>query len=211
MMGLYANGKQIILLLGVIVLLGTVAAEARAQSLFERRSTNQIDQYRNYAARHQGDLLFVLINESTDVENRDERSLDKQGSSSQIQTVLETGQALALVGDQHAGPKGCWVDFLGRPASCHKAIGLFTLTSGAPLLVLAATRRGQPMQFDFEILGLADPEQDDPACANVTTLTQFYNDHLGAAIRAHPEQYWWIHRRWKGTPPKRKAARRQAA
>lgn len=56
-------------------------AEAVAQSLFERRSANQIDQYRNYAARQRGDLLSVVISESTDVENRDERTLDKSGNS----------------------------------------------------------------------------------------------------------------------------------
>lgn len=58
-----------------------VANFAEAQSLFERRSANQIDQYRNYAARGVGDLLSVIINENTDVENRDERSMDKTGSS----------------------------------------------------------------------------------------------------------------------------------
>jgi len=51
------------------------------QSLFERRSSNQIDQYRDYAARNRGDTLSVLIMESTDVENRDERTLDKTGRS----------------------------------------------------------------------------------------------------------------------------------
>lgn len=54
---------------------------AEAQSLFDRRSTNQIDQYRNYAARQRGDLLSVVVSESTDVENRDERTLDKTGTS----------------------------------------------------------------------------------------------------------------------------------
>lgn len=58
-----------------------VASESKAQSLFERRSANQIDQYRDYAARGVGDLLSVIINENTDVENRDERSMDKAGSS----------------------------------------------------------------------------------------------------------------------------------
>lgn len=65
-----------------LFLFASVAADANAQSLFERRSRNQIDQYRDYAARTRGDLLFVLINESTNVENRDERSLDKTGQSS---------------------------------------------------------------------------------------------------------------------------------
>ena len=136
--------------------------------------------------------------------------LPKQGSANQIQAVLDSGYALAMVGDQYAGPKGCWVDFLGQPASCHKAIALFTLTSGAPLLVLGNTRNKKPLCFIGEMLGVMDPEQGHPACANVATLTQWYNDCLTKVIRAHPEQYWWVHRRWKGTPPKRFATRKAA-
>ncbi|MCC9602946.1 flagellar basal body L-ring protein FlgH [Stieleria sp. JC731] len=56
-----------------------------AQSLFERRSANQIDQYRDYVARQRGDTLTVMVAESTDVENRDERVMDKQGQSSSSQ------------------------------------------------------------------------------------------------------------------------------
>ncbi len=61
---------------------GSLTDVGRAQSLFERRSVNQIGQYRNFVARDRGDLLTILINESTDVENRDERSMDKSGTSS---------------------------------------------------------------------------------------------------------------------------------
>ena len=58
--------------------------------------------------------------------------LPKQGCAPRIQQVLDSGGTLSLLGDQNAGSKGCWVEFLGRPASCHKAVALFTLTSGAP-------------------------------------------------------------------------------
>lgn len=54
----------------------------QAQSLFERRSPLQIDQHRSITATRKGDLLTVLINEATDVESVDNRSLDKSGSSS---------------------------------------------------------------------------------------------------------------------------------
>ena len=54
---------------------------ANAQSLFERRAANQVFQYRNVAARQRGDLLSIIIQESTDVENRDERTMDKTGNS----------------------------------------------------------------------------------------------------------------------------------
>lgn len=75
---------RICFLVGVAlaVLQTMLTQSASAQSLFERRSVNQVYQYRDYAARHRGDILSVLINESTELENRDERSLDKTGSSS---------------------------------------------------------------------------------------------------------------------------------
>lgn len=58
-----------------------VATDCFGQSLFERRDARMMNPFTNFVARNRGDLLVVLIDESTDVENRDERSLDRQGSS----------------------------------------------------------------------------------------------------------------------------------
>lgn len=69
----------------MMILMAVQVETASAQSLFQRRSRNQIDQYRDYAARQRGDTLSILIAESTDVENRDERTLDKTGRSSSTQ------------------------------------------------------------------------------------------------------------------------------
>lgn len=137
--------------------------------------------------------------------------LPKQGSSAQVQAVLASGGVLSLLGDQYAGPKGCWVEFLGRPASCHKAIALFPMTSGAPLLAAATTRDGAPMKFTVSWLGTLDPAKSPDAAGSVPNVTQWYNCRLEEAIRLAPEQYWWVHRRWKGTPPKRMLARPRAA
>jgi Kdo2-lipid IVA lauroyltransferase/acyltransferase len=137
--------------------------------------------------------------------------LPKQGSSAQVQQVLESGGVLSLLGDQHAGAKGCWVDFLGRPASCHKAIALFPMTSGAPMLAAMTTRCEAPLKFKIRLVGVLDPADAPSEVGSVPEVTQWYNDRLGEAIHLEPEQYWWVHRRWKGTPPKRMRARRMAA
>ena len=141
--------------------------------------------------------------------------LPKIGSAPQADAVLTTGGTLVLLGDQHAGPKGCWVEFMGRPASCHKAVALFTLLSGAPMLAVACIRRGRPLQFTLELVGVVDPAAAScDALAGVQQLTQWYNDVLAAQIRRQPDQYWWLHRRWR-EPPKRLrqklTAARQAA
>lgn len=137
--------------------------------------------------------------------------LPKEGSAAQVQQVLDSGGILTLLGDQHAGPKGCWVDFLGRPASCHKALALFTLTGGAPMLVSYARRTTAPLRFEIGLPGVADPERGDESLAGVKPLTQWYNRMLESLILAHPDQYWWVHQRWKDDPRARKTAEKQAA
>jgi len=140
---------------------------------------------------------------------RGQYMLPKDGSSQQVQSVLDGGGTLVLLGDQSAGPKGCWVDFLGRPASCHKAIALFSMTTGAPLMVAYARRLDKPLQFELGLEGVIDPADGDQDISGVKPLTAWYNQMLEQIIRRDPEQYWWVHRRWKGEPPQRR--RKQAA
>lgn len=134
--------------------------------------------------------------------------VDKDGCAAEVDDHLNQGGILALLADQHAGPKGCWVDFLGVPASCHKALALFSLGPKAPMLVGSTRRLNQtPMQFEMSCVGIADPLNDaDGHCESVTTLTEWYNDRLAVAIGMAVEQYWWLHRRWR-TPPPRVAKR----
>ena len=68
-----------VLTIAVVVLSVNVT---HAQSLFDRRDQRLVDPYSNIVAHQKGDLLQIVINENTDVENRDERTLDKRGSSS---------------------------------------------------------------------------------------------------------------------------------
>ncbi|MDG2385599.1 MAG: lipid A biosynthesis acyltransferase [Pirellulaceae bacterium] len=121
--------------------------------------------------------------------------LDKRGTAIQIDRVLHAGETLVLLGDQAAGPKGCWVNFFGRPASCHKAVALFSLVNRAPMLLAYSKRNRQPLQFEVGVSALFDPLTDE--IAGVKQLTQWYSDQLETIIRTDPSQYWWLHRRWK--------------
>jgi KDO2-lipid IV(A) lauroyltransferase len=132
--------------------------------------------------------------------------LSKTGSSGQIESILERGGILGLLGDQYAGPKGCWVDFFGRPASSHKAIALFTLGSGAPTIFCYTRRLGRPMRHMLGMQGLLDPRQASPDQLNVKAITEWYTQCLERTIREAPEQYWWLHRRWKDTRIKKPAS-----
>ena len=133
--------------------------------------------------------------------------LPKEGSSVAVQELLEAKGTLALLADQHAGLKGCWVDFFGHPTSCHKALALFVLSSHAPMVVNYTRRLDRPLRFEMGITGIADPSlldsESPPAYLDsVVALTRWYNEKLEEAIRLAPEQYWWLHRRWRGIPDK---------
>jgi KDO2-lipid IV(A) lauroyltransferase len=124
--------------------------------------------------------------------------LPKQGSAKQLDAILQSGGTMMLLGDQSAGPKGVWVEFFGRPASCHKAVALFSLVNRAPML-FAYTVRVRPLKFRVGLSAVFDPLTDSDL-SGVKRLTQWYNDQLERAVRQYPGQYWWLHNRWKNKP-----------
>jgi KDO2-lipid IV(A) lauroyltransferase len=123
--------------------------------------------------------------------------LPKHGSSQQIEELLKSGGTLVLLGDQHAGEAACWVDFFGRPASTHKAVALFTLSGNAPTSTGCVYRKGAPMHFEMRVADLVDPADADFKLGSIPLLTQWYTRCLEDLIRVAPNQYWWLHRRWR--------------
>ncbi|MBI2823928.1 MAG: lysophospholipid acyltransferase family protein [Planctomycetia bacterium] len=115
-----------------------------------------------------------------------------------ILAVLARGGTMGFLADQYAGSKGCWVDFFGRPVSAHKAIALFSLTHEAPMVVGYTYRRGKPLHYQMAVAGVADPKKlDSEVTAGVKPLTQWYTSRIEGFVREMPDQYWWLHNRWK--------------
>jgi KDO2-lipid IV(A) lauroyltransferase len=129
--------------------------------------------------------------------------LPKKGSSEQIQELVAGGGILTLLGDQSAGNKACWVNFFGKPASTHKAVALFSLANEAPTMVSYARRLGRPMEYEVGPAAIVDPRAADFSLRSVPLLAQWYTNQLEALIRDVPDQYWWLHKRWKGQPTAR--------
>ncbi len=131
--------------------------------------------------------------------------LPKRGSSAAVQQLLESKGTLCILADQHAGPKGCWVDFFGHVTSCHKSLALFVLSADAPMMVTYARRLNRPLRFEIGLTGIADPalrsSVNPPSyLGSIQEMTRWYNRKLEEAIRMAPEQYWWLHRRWREVP-----------
>lgn len=130
--------------------------------------------------------------------------IPKEGGSERLMKVLGDGGIVGILADQYAGSKGCWVDFFGRPASAHKAIALLSLGNDIPLVVVSCKRTGGPMHFTQYAHAVFDPRTAPPEMQNVKAVTQWFTSEFEKFIRDTPDQYWWLHRRWRDKREKKK-------
>ena len=137
--------------------------------------------------------------------------IPKNGGYDQILEVLGRGDSMTFLADQYAGPKGCWVEFFGRPASAHKAIALLALDNDAPVAICSARRVGPPLHIELGTWATADPREAGEEVGSIRALTAWYTKRLEEVVRLAPGQYWWLHRRWKDTRKPRKRVNKQAA
>jgi KDO2-lipid IV(A) lauroyltransferase len=141
-------------------------------------------------------------------ERTGQKILAKKGDFDRMQAILTGGGVIATLGDQDAGQRGQFVGFFGRPASTHKAIALLALEHRVPLLVIGVRNTGRPMCYQLVVDELIQPEEYEGQPDAVRAITQRFTTALERVIRTAPEQYFWLHRRWKHEPPK---PRRRAA
>ena len=139
-----------------------------------------------------------------------QRILYKEGDFERIQAVLAGGGVIATLGDQDAGRRGQFVDFFGRPASTHKAVALLALEFNAVMAVIGVPRIGDTMRYEIRAEEVILPEEYAGRPDAVRAITQRFTAALERMVRRAPEQYFWLHRRWKHEPPVRKAKCRAA-
>ena len=138
--------------------------------------------------------------------------IPKKGGFDQMVEVLRHGRTLVILGDQDAGPNGLFVDFFGRPASTHKAIALLAIENQAPIFVVYARRLGDRFAYEIGIEDVIDPAEFAGSSSDVRDITQRFTSALERVVRRDPEQYLWLHRRWKHQPkPRGRKARAAAA
>ena len=136
-------------------------------------------------------------------ERTGQRLIPKTGGYDQMLAVLRDGGVLSFIADQDAGQRGLFVDFFGRPASTHKAIALLALAHHAPVVVGYARRVGPGFRYEVGCEDLIEPDAWTGTADDARLLTQRYTAALERIIRRDPDQYLWLHRRWKHQPKTR--------
>ncbi|MEY2342780.1 lysophospholipid acyltransferase family protein [Acidithiobacillus sp. IBUN Pt1247-S3] len=122
----------------------------------------------------------------------------KDGGIRGLLQALQKGEVVGVLPDQNVDPReGVFAPFFGRPACTTPLLARLAQRRGSPVFGLFAYRLSAGEGFEIEIVPLPDgfPSGDDEADAAAM------NAALEAAIRRAPEQYWWVHRRYKDPAP----------
>ena len=122
--------------------------------------------------------------------------IQKKDAAREILRALSAGEAVGILIDQNTTPaEGVFIDFFGRKACAGTAFVKFAHHTGAPVVpgyaLWSESEKRYVLRFDPEI-AMQDDVQGD---------TQRVHAHLESVIRAHPDQWLWVHRRWKTRPP----------
>ena len=130
--------------------------------------------------------------------------LPKSGSLDAILDRLAAGDIVVFPFDQHAGRRdGVRVEFFGHSAGTFRSVALIAQASGAPVLPAASWRAPDGrhvLRFEAPLELVAREDVGEEIRAN----TRLFNAALERMIVRHPEQWWWVHRRWKAWPAKNK-------
>lgn len=126
--------------------------------------------------------------------------LYKKGATDRAPQILQAGGTLCFIADQDAGRKGIFADFFGRKASWYKSIGLLAMQSRAPIIAGQMVRVRRGFRYRMEVERIIRPEEWEGREHPLQWITETFAAAMESAIRRHPEQYLWAHRRWKTRP-----------
>jgi len=118
----------------------------------------------------------------------------------QILSALHQKKAVAFLIDQNVvGNRGVYVDFFGRLAYTHKVVALMAIKTGAPVIPSFMHRvegGGHRLVYGKALPLLKTGNRDHDVWINTQIMTRAVED----AVRQHPEQWLWMHDRWRKQP-----------
>jgi len=120
-----------------------------------------------------------------------------RNSSFDILKSLKKNAAVIFVLDQFMGPPlGVRTTFFGKPTGTAVSLALFAEKTGAPV-VPCYTYREKNGRYTVVFEKPLSFERQDDKNSTLQFMSQKYTDKIEEMVRAYPEQWMWLHRRWK--------------
>ncbi len=120
---------------------------------------------------------------------------DRQAGFEPVIELLRSGGGVGVLSDQHAGDHGLWTPFFGRLASTSPLAGLLAKRTRAALIAAAVYTTG-PARWRIVFT-----ERFDQPGTSVAAITSRINEVIEQQIRVAPEDWFWVHNRWKTPKP----------
>jgi Kdo2-lipid IVA lauroyltransferase/acyltransferase len=124
------------------------------------------------------------------------RMIPKKRSMRRILNSLQRNECIGILFDQDPGiANGVFADFFGRPTCTNKGLAFLALKTEAPVIPVFIARREMKFVIEFEkeisLVKSTDANRD------LIYYSAVYNKSIENFIRRYPDQWFWVHRRWK--------------
>lgn len=128
--------------------------------------------------------------------------LNKKTETGEIIKLLRSGATIGFLLDQNVGrEKAVFVDYFGKPAATNKALATIALRTGAPVLPTFIIRKEGGHKVVFE-KPLTLPRTGNLK-NDLVEITALFTKKIESYVRRFPDQWLWLHRRWRTQPPDR--------
>jgi len=133
------------------------------------------------------------------------RPIEKNRAARSILKVLSEGGTVGVLSDHNTSFENVFVNFFGVPAATTSGLARIALRTDAAVvpgfLVWDQNRREYRLQFQPAVALTRTGNEEADVVENTARFTRVIEDH----VRAHPDQWLWVHKRWKTRPPGEKS------
>jgi len=130
------------------------------------------------------------------------RQIDKTNSASPILRTLRSGGTVGVLADVNSHPKeGVFVPFFGIPACTANGIAMLAIRANAVIVPMFAIWDDEKGKYFIHHDEIIEPVSTSDRKRDIEETTALCVAATERVIRAYPEQWIWIHRRWKTRPP----------
>jgi KDO2-lipid IV(A) lauroyltransferase len=129
-------------------------------------------------------------------ESRGMRLIPRRGAMEFAPVVVRAGGTVAMLLDQRARVKPVLAPFFGRDARCDRSASVLVRRLQAPIVFAACYRTADPLRYRLVVPRVVRP--DELRGKSAEDVAALVNVELEKLILAAPEQYFWLHDRWRG-------------